>query len=109
MISGIKRFSIARYYQHGKKTAAVICILLVAACAGSGSISWDQARQLKIGMTEAELVHSLGRPYSVVSKADGTQLWIWVNATALGSAQSLSVGMKDRKVHQVPIIPDSFR
>ena len=84
-------------------------VLSLSACAGSGSINWDQARQLKVGMTEAELVRTLGQPYSVVSKSDGTQMWIWVNVVAFGGAEHLSVAMKDGKATQVPVIPATFK
>ena len=85
------------------------CVLSLSACAGSGSINWDQARQLKVGMSEADLVRTLGRPYSIVSKSDGTQMWIWVNVIAFGGAENLSVAMRDGKATQVPVIPDSFK
>ena len=86
-----------------------LCVLLLSACAGSGNINWDQARQLKVGMSEADLVRTLGQPYSIVSKSDGTQMWIWVNVIAFGGAENLSVAMRDGKATQVPIIPDSFK
>lgn len=86
-----------------------LCALLLSACAGSGTINWEQARQLKVGMTEADLIRTLGQPYSVVSKSDGTQMWIWVSVVAFGGAEHLSVAVRDGKAIQVPIIPDSFK
>ena len=51
-----------------------LCALLLSACAGSGTINWEQARQLKVGMTEVDLIWTLGQPYSVVSKSDGADV-----------------------------------
>ena len=92
-----------------KTCTLALCALLLSACAGSGNINWEQARQLKVGMTEAELVRTLGQPYSIVSKSDGTQMWIWVSVVAFGGAEHLSVAMKDGKATQIPIIADSFK
>ena len=35
-----------------KKWIAILAVALLTACAGSGTIKWDQARSLKVGMTE---------------------------------------------------------
>jgi hypothetical protein len=76
---------------------------------GSGSIKWDDARQLRVGMTESELTAKMGTPYSVTSKSDGTEIWVWVNVDLLMGTQTMSVIIKDGKVVTVPKIPDSFR
>ena len=91
------------------KIAALVFALLLAACAGSDNINWDNVRQLKIGMTEKEVTAELGSPYSVTAKSDGTQIWVWVNVNLLmGGTKSVSVIMKDGKAIQVPIVPASF-
>lgn len=100
---------LSQIYAAAKKCASAACFLILSACAGSGTIDWDHARQLKVGMSEADLVRTLGQPYSIVSKSDGTQQWIWVNVIAFGGAEHLSVAVKDGKATQVPIIPDSFK
>jgi outer membrane protein assembly factor BamE (lipoprotein component of BamABCDE complex) len=88
--------------------ALAISAMLVTACAGSGNIDWNNARKLKVGMTEAEITTQLGKPYSVTSKSDGTQVWVWVNVNMMAGTKSLSVIMQGGKAIQVPPIPDSF-
>lgn len=87
--------------------SAVIVLAALAGCAGT-NFSYDQARQVRLGMTEAEVMQVMGRPYSVVSRPDG-QMWVWSRANAFGSAKAVSFRLKDGKVVEVPDIPDSFR
>lgn len=82
---------------------------LLAGCAGSGAFRWADARQIKEGMSEAEIIRLIGPPYMVTSTADG-QRWLWVHANGFtGGAQSLSIPMKNGKVFAAPPIPDAFR
>jgi len=93
-----------------KKIILILAVSFVVSCAaGSGSIRWDDARQLKVGMTESEVVETIGKPYSVASMSDGTEKWIWVHVNLLMGTQTLSLKMKDSKVIEVPRIPDSFK
>ncbi len=94
-----------------KKIIILAFALMLSACSmgGSGSIKWDDARQLRVGMTESELTAKMGTPYSVTSKSDGTEIWVWVNVDLLMGTQTMSVIIKDGKVVTVPKIPDSFR
>ena len=92
------------------KIAVLVLAVVLAACAGSGSIKWDNVRQLQVGMTEKEVVEKIGRPYRVTGKGDGTEVWVWVHVNPITFAsQSVSVGMKDGKVTSVPKVPDSFK
>lgn len=81
--------------------------MLLVACAGT-NFDFAAARQVKPGMSEAELTALMGRPYSVVSRGD-SQTWIWSHATGFGAAKSISFMFRDGKVVEVPKIPDSFR
>lgn len=91
-----------------KRLLASLVILLLAACAGS-KFSFDNARQVKVGMNEAEITQLLGAPYSVVSKGD-TQIWIWSYANGMtGAHQSVSFPMSGGKVASLPTIPASFK
>lgn len=94
-----------------KKLIIFSFALILSACSmgGSGSIKWDDARQLTVGMTPSELTTKMGTPYSVTSKSDGTEIWQWVNVDMMFGVQQLSVILKDGKVVTVPKIPDSFR
>lgn len=82
--------------------------LAIAGCAGT-NFSYDNARRIKIGMTEAEVIQIMGQPYSVVSTADG-QSWIWSHANGFsGSSRTISFRLVDGRVTEVPNIPASFK
>lgn len=86
--------------------SSFLAIAILAGCAGS-PFSFTDARQVKVGMSEAELQKVMGRPYSVVSR-DGHQMWIYSFATGMGNFRTVSFQTKDGKVSEVPVIPSSF-
>ena len=86
---------------------AVLTSALIA-CAGS-PFRFENARQVKVGMTEAEVTQLMGRPYMVTSKGE-EQICVWSYANGMtGGSRSISFIMKDGKVSTVPTIPDSFK
>jgi len=88
--------------------AAVGLALVLSGCAGT-NFSYDEARKVKIGMTEDEVTQIMGPPYSVVSRADG-QMWVWSHANGMtGTSRVISFRMVDGKVVEVPTIPASFK
>lgn len=90
--------------------AIVLLSATLAACAGSGSINWNNARQVKDGMTTQEVTALMGTPYSVTSKGPGEQIWVWVHVNGMtGSSQSAALNFKDGKVVKAFDIPDSFK
>ncbi|MDF9893477.1 UNVERIFIED_ORG: hypothetical protein OKW25_002624 [Pseudomonas vranovensis] len=91
-----------------RKLVAVVALAAVlGGCAGT-NFTYDQARQVKVGMTENQVVELMGPPYSVVSRADG-QMWIWSHANGMsGASRVVSFRMVDGKVVEVPTIPASF-
>ena len=92
-----------------KKITTLLFALLLFGCAGSGSINWDNARQIKAGMNESELTGLMGKPYSVRASGD-TQTWIWVYVNGLtGAHGSVAVPMKNGKVVSDLKVPDSFK
>jgi len=94
-----------------KKWVAILVAALLTACAGSGTIKWDQARSLKVGMTEAQVTSLMGRPYQAqVVGNDSTYRWVWVNVNMLtgGSPEKMSAEFKEGVVVSVPVIPASF-
>ena len=94
-----------------KRLIAVLFVVFLSACAGSGSIEWDDARQLKTGMTEKEVTKLMGRPYQARTiGTDGSYRWVWVNVNLMrsGGADSMTATFKDGVVVEVPIIPASF-
>ena len=94
-----------------KKFIAMLAVLVLTACAGSGSIKWDEARKLKVGMTEKEVTEVMGRPYQAqVVGNDGGYRWVWVDVNLMrgGGAEKMSAEFKNGVVVNVPVIPDSF-
>jgi hypothetical protein len=88
--------------------AAAVLALVLSGCAGT-SFSYDEARKIKVGMTEDQVTQIMGPPYSVVSRADG-QMWIWSHANGMtGASRVISFRMVDGKVVEVPTIPSSFK
>lgn len=88
-----------------KKIIIIAAALILSACAGV-PFSWDNARQVKVGMTTAEVNELMGRPYLVASMSDGRERWNWTFATGLGSMKTYNAFIKDGKVVEVPRIPD---
>lgn len=96
-----------------KKTLSALfaALILLGGCAGTG-FKWDQARQVKEGMTEKDLTDLMGSPYQVRADAAGQQLWQWVYVDLYGVAggtRTLNITMKDGVVLMTPVIPESFK
>lgn len=90
-----------------KKFLVTAVVMLLVACAGT-SFNWDQARSVKQGMTEAQLLEIMGNPYMVTVHGD-KQYWIYSHATAFGGAKSISYVMKDGRVSEAPSVPEVFK
>ncbi|KAF2395376.1 outer membrane protein assembly factor BamE domain-containing protein [Pseudomonas frederiksbergensis] len=87
---------------------AAVLAMVLSGCAGT-DFSYDEARRVKVGMTEDQVTQIMGPPYSVVSRADG-QMWIWSHANGMtGASRVISFRMVDGKVVEVPTIPSSFK
>lgn len=90
----------------GAATAPVV--LALAACAGT-NFSFDNARQVQVGMTESQVTQIMGAPYMVTSKGE-QQIWVWTHVNGLtGGSQSVTFTFKGGKVTTVPVIPASFK
>jgi PBP1b-binding outer membrane lipoprotein LpoB len=88
--------------------AAAFLALVLSGCAGT-DFSYDEARKVKVGMTEDQVTQIMGPPYSVVSRSDG-QMWVWSHANGMtGASRVISFRMVDGKVVEVPTIPASFK
>jgi len=87
----------------------ILCLLaaaLLCGCAGT-YFTFDKAREIKTGMTEAEVQEIMGRPYMVTSQGN-REYWNYTFTTGFGSARSVSYVLADGKVIEVPKIPASF-
>ncbi|MWL87686.1 outer membrane protein assembly factor BamE [Cupriavidus sp. SW-Y-13] len=89
---------------------AVVAVWLTGcATAGSGKIDWNNARQVKDGMTKKEVAALMGTPYQVVARNDGTQRYVWVNVNLFSGTQSAALDFdRDGKVVKAFQIPDNF-
>lgn len=89
----------------------ILCIasllLALSGCAGT-NFTFDQARQVKVGMTASEVTSIMGRPYAVNSR-DGAEIWVWSRANGFtGSSRAVSFTLRNGIVENVPVIPDDF-
>lgn len=91
----------------GKTAALLLAGLLVSACAGT-PFSFDQAREVKVGMTEPQVEQLMGKPYLVTTRGN-QEIWVYSFANAFGGAKEVSYVFVDGKVTQVPTIPASFK
>jgi hypothetical protein len=57
----------------------IVFPLLLSACASAGTpFEWDNVRNVRIGMTDSELVATMGgKPSAVSALAGGKQVWVW--------------------------------
>jgi outer membrane protein assembly factor BamE (lipoprotein component of BamABCDE complex) len=88
---------------------ALSLVTALTACAGT-PFKWDDARQVKQGMSQTEVTALLGQPYMVRTAGEGT-IYTWSHANGMtGSSQAISIPFdKDGKVSKVPVIPEGFR
>jgi len=87
--------------------AAFAFCLALTGCAGT-NFDFDQARQVQVGMTAAQVTKIMGSPYSVTTRA-GAEIWIWSRANGLtGSSRAVSFTLRNGVVETVPVIPESF-
>ena len=85
-------------------------LLLLTACAGSGSFQWDSARQIKQGMTYEQVIRLIGPPYRTEGRGNGVVRYTWVHANGFtGYSQWLMLEIKDNKVMQAPHVPNTLK
>ena len=87
-------------------TLAVSAVLLVG-CAGT-NFSWENARKIKEGMAEQEVLALLGTPTETKSAPEGlVYAWTHVNGMT-GSVKTVSLVMKDGVVVSAPVVPAGY-
>lgn len=89
------------------KIVTLICVVIFSGCAGT-NFTWENARQLKAGMPEKDLLTLMGNPYLIRTQSDNI-VYVWSYADTFNGAKSLAVTVRDNKVTVVPQIPDSFK
>lgn len=89
-----------------KKVFLICCLVLILiGCAGK-NFTWEQAKQIKVGMSEAELIALMGEPSLVRTQPDGI-LYVWSYADTFNGAKSIAIPLKEHIVTSVPPIPFS--
>ncbi len=79
----------------------------MAACAGT-NFKWDTVRQLRVGMTEAEVTALMGPPNNIRSGPEGVT-WAWAYVDMAYSTRSVAVTFRDGRLNSVPQVPESFK
>jgi hypothetical protein len=87
--------------------AIAAAVALLAACAGP-RFSWDTARQMKLGMSEAEVTALMGPP-SLVRAQGGRHVWVWSHANVFEGSRAVSAVFEEGKVVATPDIPARFQ
>lgn len=87
--------------------AASLCVAALVGCAGT-QFTWDQARQLRNGMTEQEATAVMGAPTTVRAQGD-RQTWVWVWVNSFTGTQTVSAVFQNGTLVEAPKIPDSFK
>ena len=78
----------------------IAACLTLSGCAGT-NFEWDNARQIKAGMTEQEVTNLMGAPYLVRSES-GKLTWVWSYANTFDGVKTVSVVFVDGKVTEPP-------
>lgn len=82
-------------------------VAVLTACAGT-PFKWDDARQIKEGMTTNEVTALVGAPNNVTSQGDSL-IYVWVYVSSFTGSRTLSVIFKDGKVTKAPPVPAEFQ
>ena len=92
-----------------KNLVLILLVLMLAACASTGSaIKWDNARQVKVGMTESQVTKLMGKPFRISGVGEQDRwTWRYVNLYT-GSNEAMTIIFKDGVAVDVPRIPESF-
>ena len=91
---------------NNKIIIAALCLCL-GGCYGT-RFSYDEARQVQVGMTDEQVIDIMGNPYQIRSQLNGEQwLYHYVNGFTMGS-KSVSFWIKDGKVTVIPNISNAL-
>lgn len=90
-----------------KKLIMLFCVCFLAACAGN-NFNWDNARKIKEGMPESEMLEIMGKPNAVKSDSNGL-VYVWTHVNGLtGSVKTVSAVVKEGRVVSAPSVPSSY-
>ena len=87
---------------------AILAAAAGAGCTGS-DFQWNQASQLRPGLTQEQVEALMGSPTDVRTREQGA-VWTWTYLNAAsGQARAVSVVMRDGRVVDAPGVPLAFR
>lgn len=94
-----------------KKIAiALLTAGILSGCMSVGTkIDWNNARQVKDGMTKEQVVKLMGQPHTVAARADGSQRFVWVYVSTFSGSQTAALDFDaEGRVKKAFTVPDSF-
>ncbi|WMT71785.1 outer membrane protein assembly factor BamE [Bradyrhizobium sp. Ash2021] len=89
-----------------KSSRSTLTRLVIAAFAlllfvhGASAFEWADAKRVKVGMTQAEVIAILGQPRSVATLKNGDEKWLWMSQGFQN--KSVSYGLRNGLVTLVP-------
>lgn len=91
--------------------SAALATISLAGCAtaGSGKFSWDNARQVKAGMSQQEVVALMGPPYLTQGIGQNGVKLVWVHVNLFAGTESAAMTFKDGKAVDSFHVPESFK
>lgn len=79
------------------KGLVAVVALFLAGCAGT-NFKWDDAYKIQPGMTEAEVIQILGKPYQTLRRGNETLLtWSYAEAF-IGTSKAVTFKLMNGKV-----------
>lgn len=87
----------------------LLVTLVLGGCVHGTQFNWDQARQIRSGMTTAQVSEIMGKPY-LVKSGNGMVRYVWTAVDGLTfETKTLAVDFVDGKVVNPPPIPTEFK
>lgn len=86
-----------------------VALLVFSAAADAKKINWEGMRQVKVGMTTAEVVKLVGKPISITS-ANGKLYYGWASVKYFSVGVSVvTIEFTDGKVTVAPLVPEELK
>jgi hypothetical protein len=88
----------------------LFALISFAGAADAKKINWEGMRQVKVGMTTAEVVKLVGKPISI-SAVNGKLYYGWASAGifGIGGVSVVTIEFTDGKVTVAPTVPEEVK
>lgn len=82
--------------------AGIMVALLLTGCSAGTTFDWDQAKKVRVGATEGEVIALMGKPYLIKTQGE-SEVWVWSHANGLtGKTGVVSFELRKGRVAGVP-------